>query len=202
MARETVRKLYREIADEYRRILRGLWRFTPAPPPATGATRRRLSGGLVVRRGEEVAAAYTMQGGVSVEGRVAGEVGVVFGRAEAEGAVGGDVRVLLGDARVGGTVGGSVEVGFGDVVLEEDARVGGDVIVGVGTVNGGRFGRRGEYHPRLPTGARVAGEVRTGTITKPWALQESIVLAGIVALLAAVGVVALYVKTTRHRSRR
>ncbi len=173
------------------RIIEGIRRFTPTPPRVGGGIRRGLFGDVVVGRGESVPGVYRVAGDVMVEGRVVGDVGCVFGKVTVVGEVGGDVRVLFGGPSVRGTVVGSVEVGYGSVRLEGEARVGGDVTVGSGDVNGSPFGPRSGENLLAPP--HVGGRVRTNTVINPAALAEVASLFAVVSvllLLASLGAAA------------
>jgi hypothetical protein len=102
-----------------------------------------ISGGVVIRADQTIdGPVVSIDGNVLINGTVTDDVFVVSGDLDIVGRVDGDVLVIDGDATVTGRVTGNVVSVAGQVIVEDGARVGGDVVsrreprVASGTVRG------------------------------------------------------------------
>ena len=107
-----------------------------------------VNGRTEVARNESAGNIFVLNGGVLIDGRVEGSVAVVNGGADVVlGEVAGSVVSANGSVRVSGTVLGDVVVFRGKAVLEDGARVAGDV--------------RSSWEPMISEGAVLEGRARS-----------------------------------------
>lgn len=138
------------------------------PPPAH-AFEQRAIGPVVVPLGEAREEVSTAVGDVTVNGEVeddveaghgnillngpvGGDVRSTVGNVEVRSPVGGDVEVEVGNVRVYSEVDGDIDVSNGNVYLGPDARVGGDVECGSGSIQGNRAAVQGDMRVGMASG--------------------------------------------------